>query len=107
MLLVPNEDNIPPANRDPYHLNGAVNILREYRYDAIDMLFHMERNCKIHKEGVTFLAKSPLSSKIWVAAAMVTIGWIEEYESPNGSCILVFTDKGRKQVEAAKNKGHM
>ena len=105
MILVPNNHRATSANRDPYHPHGAQNISEEYADDLLDMLRCMDRNAKRFSDGVTPLAKSPLRRKIWVAAAMVTLGLIKERESENGSCMLSLTDEGRKHVEDARRDG--
>lgn len=96
-FLVPNQPSRSPA-MDPYTERGARNIVREYRDDVVAMLRAMDRNRREFDAGKTFLAKSPLARKIWVAAAMKTLGLVEEQPSPNGSCALVLTDSAIRQM---------
>lgn len=94
---------------DPYTQAGARSVLRRFREDVILMFEHMLQQKIKYKEsdGKTFLAKSPLRNKIYVAAAMKTLGLVTEGASIGGACTLSLTERGHKQIENAKAMGWM
>lgn len=102
-FLVPRERDVGRHMHDPYTTSGARSILRRFRVDVIDMLDEMVKNLDLYDGGKTFLAKSPLRSKVYVAAAMKTLGLIEEVPSPNGACAVRPTEKAIKQIEALRS----
>lgn len=98
-FLTPERHNASSHYHDPYTTSGARSILRRFKTDVILMLDAMEANRARYQCGKTFLSKSPLSRKIHVAAAMKTMGLVEERPTPNGSCALALTDKAITQIE--------
>jgi hypothetical protein len=66
------------------------------------MLDEMDRNRERYEEGKTMLANSPLRSKVHVAAAMKTMGLVEERPTENGSCALVLTERAIRQIADLK-----
>lgn len=96
--LIPENHNGSAHFDDPYTAKGARRIMARFRDDVIDMLDHMMKERRRYEEGKTFLAKSPLRSKPWVAAAMKTLGLVEEVPSPNGACALVLTERALEQI---------
>jgi hypothetical protein len=66
------------------------------------MLDFMDKNRELYDGGKTMLAQSPLRSKVFVAAAMKTLGFVEEQPTPNGACALVLTQKAVDQMAALK-----
>ena len=94
---------------DPYTQAGARSVLRRFRDDMMLMFQHMLEQEELFKDegGKTFLAKSPLRRKVYVAAAMKTLGLIREGSSSNGACTLKLTERGYEQIENAKAMGWM
>lgn len=101
MLLTP--DRHTGADRqhyhDPYTISGARSILRRFRDEVIEMLDHMMQVRAEYDDGRTMLAQSPLRHRVYVAAAMKTMGLVEEHETKNGSCALTLTDRALRQME--------
>ena len=108
-ILIPENHNGSRPLHDPYPERGARSVLRRFRDDLLLMLLEMERNAENFSQsgGKTFLAQSPLRRKPYVAAAMKTMGWVEERPSPNGACALVLTKRGRQQIANARAMGWM
>lgn len=104
-FLSPERHPARNVGNDPYHPYGARNIVTENRDDVMAMLASLARASQQYAEGKVFLAKSPLRSKPWIAGAMKTLGLIDERPSPNGSCAVVLTPRGREQVSIACAKG--
>ena len=90
------------SHNDPYTPEGAARILSRFRFDVIDMLDEMEINRKKWDNGKTMLARCCLRSKPYVAAAMKTVGWVEEIPTATGACALVLTNKAIAQMAALK-----
>lgn len=61
-----------------------------------------ERHRARYEDGKTMLAQSPLRSKVYVAAAMKTMGLVEERPTANGTCALVLTQKAIDQIAALR-----
>lgn len=104
-ILIPENHDASRHYHDPYTERGARSVLRRFRDDLLEMLAQMERDSSEYDGGKTFLAKSPLRRKPFVAAAMKTMGWVEERPSPNGACALVLTERGWRQIENARAMG--
>jgi len=104
MFLVPK----PSAHQhyhNPYTQSGARSIMRRFNHDVIAMLDYMDFNRREYDDGRSMLANSPLKSKIYVAAAMKTLGLIDEHETTNGSCALTLTSKAVAQMENIRRFG--
>jgi hypothetical protein len=101
-FLTPERHNASGHYHDPYTVSGARSILRRFKDDVIAMLDEMEANRVRYEDGKTMLSKSPLRSKVHVAAAMKTMGLIAERPTENGSCALVLTDKAISQIADLK-----
>jgi hypothetical protein len=101
-FLTPERHNASGHYHDPYTTSGARSILRRFKDDVIAMLDDMDANRQLFDDGKTMLAKSPLRSKVHVAAAMKTMGLIEERPTQNGSCALVLTEKAIRQMADLK-----
>lgn len=101
-FLVP--ENMPPGKHyhNPYEERGARSIMRRFSDDVIHMLDTMKENHEQYQAGKTMLSQSPLAQKVWVAAAMKTLGFVEEKPSKNGSCALVLTEKAISQMANLK-----
>ena len=84
---------------NPYTEDGAREIVRRFRDDVIEMLDEMDLKRRSFQDGKTMLSRSPLKSKPYVAAAMKTLGLVEERPTPNGTCALVLTPKAIAQME--------
>lgn len=78
---------------NPYNHDHALYLLDKCRDWAWDMLDHMYEIHRSFEKGETSLAKSPLRSKPWLAAALVTAGYIKEVTKPGRSCTLRLTEK--------------
>lgn len=99
-FLSPDRHDASKHYHDPYTTSGARTILRRFSADVIAMLDAMiESNRKYGEGAKTFLAQSPLRSRVYVAAAMKTLGLVSEVPSPNGACALVLTERAIKQIE--------
>ena len=101
-FLTPDRHSAAGHYHNPYTVSGARSILRRFRDDVIDMLDEMEANRARYEDGKTMLANSPLRSKPYVAAAMTTMGLVEERPTPNGTCALVLTQKAIDQIAALR-----
>ncbi len=101
-FLTPDRHNASGHYHDPYTVSGARSILRRFKDDVIAMLDEMEANRVRYEDGKTMLSKSPLRSKPYVAAAMKTMGLVEERPTENGSCALVLTEKAIRQIADLK-----
>lgn len=102
-FLTPERHSAAGHYHDPYTVSGAKSILRRFRDDVIDMLDEMEANrAKYGTDATTMLAKSPLRSKVYVAAAMKTMGLVAERPTPNGTCALILTQKAIDQIAALR-----
>lgn len=101
-FLTPERHNASGHYHDPYTVSGARSILRRFKDDVIAMLDDMEANRLLFEDGKTMLSKSPLRSKPHVAAAMKTMGLVEERPTENGSCALVLTQKAIDQIAALR-----
>lgn len=101
-FLSPDRHDASRHQHDPYTVAGARSILRRFRDDVIAMLDEMERNRAKFSDGKTMLAHSPLRSKVYVAAAMKTLGLIEETETHGGACALLLTEKAIAQIDALR-----
>lgn len=97
-FLTPDSHDASRHYHNPYTTAGARSILRRFRDDVINMLEEMEKNHHQFEGGKTLLAHSPLRSKIFVAAAMKTAGFVEEHPTKNGACGLVLTEKAIRQI---------
>ena len=104
-LVPPVTNNGTPHFDSPYDFEGAQSILRRFPDDLMAMFASMHHNETCYADGRTFLAKSPLRRKIYVAAAMKTLGLIREEPSDNGACTLILTPGGRKRVREALAAG--
>lgn len=99
LYLIPENHDGSNHLHNPYEMRGARPILRRFRDDVIEMLRDMEKQEGIFAPGAkTFLAQSPLRSKPWVAAAMKTVGLVDEVETRSGACAIVLTTKGRSSI---------
>lgn len=107
MILVPDQHEGSQHRHDPYTEAGARSVLRRFRDDLMEMLVHMEEQAEQYANGAgkTFLANSPLRRKVYVAAAMKTLGIVTEIESANGSCALLLTAAGRRHIANARALG--
>ncbi|RNF35070.1 hypothetical protein [Paracoccus methylarcula] len=106
-FLTPARHDASKHYHDPYTESGARSVLRRFRAEMLQMLALMARNSAEFQAGKTFLAQSPLRRKPHVAAAMKTLGWVEEVPSANGACALVLTDRGHRQIANARAMGWM
>ena len=100
--LTPARHNAQGYMHDPYTASGARSILRRFRDDVINMLDEMDANRQLFDHGKTMLAKSPLRSKPYVAAAMKTLGLVDEQPTATGACGLVLTEKAISQIDDLK-----
>lgn len=101
-FLVPETHKAGGSYFDPYTKEGAKRLIVRHRDDVIDMLDEMEANRKKWDGGKTMLSQSCLRSKVYIAAAMKTMGWIEERSTATGACGLILTDKAIAQMTALK-----
>lgn len=102
-FLIPENHTKPEGHYfDPYSSPGARSILRRFRDDVIEMLEFMLDECTRYPEGKVMLNQSPLRKKVWVAAAMKTLGLVEERPTSNGTCGLVLTNKAIDQMAALR-----
>lgn len=101
-FLVPNAKTGQGHYHDPYTQAGARSIVRRFRLDVLAMLDEMEDNSTKFDGGKTFLARSTLRKKPWVAGAMKTLGLVAEVPSPNGACALILTQKALDQLAALR-----
>lgn len=102
-FLTPDRHSASGHYHDPYTVSGARSILRRFRMDVIAMLDEMQADRdRYGPEAKTMLAQSPLRSKPYVAAAMKTMGLVEERPTPNGTCALVLTQKAIDQIAALR-----
>lgn len=83
---------------NPYREEDALALLSRNSDDCWEMLEAME---EIHRKyhGPIRLASSPLRSKPWLVAALITTGYIEEVPSSNGACSLKLTDYGLQYLK--------
>lgn len=101
-FLTPERQTVTGHMHNPYTDSGARSILRRFRDDVIDMLEFMFREQDNWEAGKAFLSQSPLARKVWVAAAMKTLGLLEERPSPNGSCAVILTEKAIQQYSSLR-----
>jgi len=101
MILTAQEHTARNPDYDPFTKKGAQNIAQKHKADCKAMIVYMDDQQARHDAGWSFLSRSPLAQKLWVASAMVTLGLVEEGESENGSCMLRLTDLSRGLLEAA------
>ena len=99
-FLDPNRHNNVGHMHDPYTVAGARSIARRFSSDMKDMLYVMRENHDKYEAGKTMLSQSPLARKVWVAAAMKTLGLVEEHPTANGACALTLTEKALAQWDA-------
>lgn len=104
-FLTPHRHNMAAHYHNPYEEQGARSIIGRFRADVREMLIHMKENHDKYEEGRTFLATSPLRKKIWIAAAMKTLGLVSEHASDNGACVLTLTDKALDKFDALMSHG--
>lgn len=98
--LTPDSHDASRHLHNPYELRGARPILRRFRDDVVAMLQHCEKIESIFgEEAKILLVTSPLRSKIWVAAAMITTGLLKEIETETGAITFQFTPKGRQSID--------
>lgn len=97
--LTPENHNASSHYHNPYTVSGARSILRRFNHETIAMLDHMFLNHERYDEGKTMLATSPLRSRPYVAAAMKTLGLVEERPTASGACALILTEKALRQLE--------
>lgn len=90
-----------PEAFNPYTKAGARNVARKFKDTVQAMVVYADERQAQYKEGWAFLAYSPLKSKPYVAAAMITLGLLEQGVGENGACKLRLTDLARKHLEAA------
>lgn len=102
-FLTRENHQLRPGERfDPYDPSGARSIVRRFSDDVKAMLAVMKQNHEDFDAGKTMLAQSPLARKVWVAAAMKTLGLVEEQPTAGGACALVLTDRALEQMENIK-----
>lgn len=101
-FLIPENHDASRHHQDPYTTTGARSIVRRFRGDVILMLDEMDANRQRYSDGKTMLAHSPLRSKVHIAAAMKTLGLVEENPTKGGACALILTQKAVDQIEALR-----
>lgn len=107
MLLVKEKCFNRDPRRSPYTDGGSQWVIREFRDEVLLFLEQMHDNHVTYKEGVTYLHKSCLRNRAFIAGALKTQGLVAEDVSEHGSCMLTLTEKGIRAVEALIAKGHI
>lgn len=106
-ILVPENHDASRHRDNPYTHAGASNIVRWFRSDVLAMMNAMVKDAQDFEGGKTFLAHSPLRKKVYVAAALKTLGMVTEHPSATGACALKLTDVGREYIDHARSLGLM
>lgn len=92
----------PNERFNPYDPAGARSILRQHNTAAIELLNHMNKDRLAYPNATTALSTSPAKRKIWVVAALKTLGFVVEAQRPDAPVLLQLTPKAIEQLEALR-----
>ena len=104
-ILVPPSQEEVDYEFSPYNPNGAKIIIKRYKEDVLNLFQYSIHIFEQYGNHQMFLKKSPIRKRIYLAAALVTAGLLEEREPISGNCIFSLTEKGFEQRDKLVKAG--